>query len=101
VRHKPIARAAKAAPPSSRALHFHIGSITLQGYSAAEQRRFQTALKSSLARIARNVPGAQVRAFTLRHLDAGQLAAQGPEAAARHLAARIVSALGRSEIADA
>jgi hypothetical protein len=96
VRHKPIVRAAPAASPP-RLLHFNVGRITLEGYSPSEQRRFRAALESNLARLERNFSGGAARDLTLHHLDAGQLAIAGPEAAARRIAARIVAALSGSE----
>jgi hypothetical protein len=95
MRHKPIARAPQPTPaPSAGTVHFNIERITLHGYSGTEQRRFQSSLESNLARFARDAYTGMVQEFSLRHLDFGQLPAGAtPEAAARHIATRIVAAL--------
>jgi len=103
MRHKPIPGPAKpASPQPTGALHFNIGRITLDGYSGAEQRRFQSSLETHLARLGRNASGRTAKELTLKHLDAGEPPPGAtPEATARHIAARIVAALGRSGARDA
>ena len=82
---------------STTALHFKIDRITMEGYSAGEQKRFTQALQSNLAELVRSIGGNQwsaVKRLALDRLDAGRLPLHAtPETAARQIATRIVEGL--------
>ena len=104
MRHKTVANPLRPASPQSThaAVRFNIDRITLHGYSRAEQRRFQSSLETHLIRLADDASRRVVKNHTLKHLDAGQLpAGTTPEAAALHIAERIVATLGREGVPHA
>jgi hypothetical protein len=85
--------------PPARApsrIHFEIRSITLQGFSPGQQRRFISTLRSSLAELGAR-GGSDWMASggaTMRHLDAGAVGpGAGPEETAKRVASRIGNAL--------
>ena len=83
------------------ALHFKIGRITMDGYSAADQKRFTYSLKLKLADLARresDLLWSETNGLTMNRLDAGQLpSGASPEDAARQIAARIFSKLTQKQ----
>jgi len=87
--------------PSATALRFNIDRITMEGYSAGEQKRFIQALQSNLAELARSIGGNQwsaVRRLALDRLDAGRLPHDAtPEIAARQIATRIRGGLTKTQ----
>jgi hypothetical protein len=101
----PSALAHGAAPrttaPAS-ALHFKIDRITVDGYSAADQKQFAHSLKSNLAELARRHSDHtwhEANGLTMDRLDAGQLpTGASPEDAARQIAARIFAKLTQKQI---
>lgn len=79
-----------------RAVHFHIGRITLHGYSPGQRARFIGSLRARLAGLAADGgygwPAAGER--RIGHLDAGVLrAGAGPEEAAERIVAALVAAV--------
>lgn len=93
-------RAREATPAPGTALHIKIGRLTIQGYSSAEQKRFTSALQSSLSELARRSGGqlSAAKALRMNRLDAGRLSAGAtPEAAARQIATRLFARLAQAQ----
>jgi hypothetical protein len=82
--------------PAPRAVHFDVGRLTLDGYSAAQRARFVSSLRDRLADLAAGDGPAWPAAAQRRveHLDAGVLpASAAPEEAAQRVAAALLAHL--------
>jgi hypothetical protein len=93
----------QATVPAS-ALHFKIGRITVDGYSAADQRQFTHSLESNLTELGRmhiDHTWSEATRLTMKRLDAGQLpVGASPEDAARQIAMRIFAKLAQLQISQ-
>jgi hypothetical protein len=89
------------APPTapSPALRFQIGRITVEGFTRADQLRFESSLRSSLSELAHahnHYAWSAADGLNVSRLDAGRLhPGASPEEAARQIAKRIFATLSQ------